>query len=280
MSNRPVLCAIDADGIATVTLNRPDVHNAVDEAVIDAFHKALVKVERDDRARMVVIGGHGTSFCAGADLNWMKRTAGYDQDQNRREALAFANMLRTLDTLGKPTIARVHGPVYGGGVGIVAACDIAIGSREAVFCFSEVRLGLIPAMISPYAVAAIGARRARRYMLTAERIDAAEAYRIGLLHDLCEAENLDENIAALVSHVLRAGPAAMAACKTLIAQVAHREIDAPLVDHTARAIAATRASPEGREGIAAFLDKRHPAWVADTGASARKAAAKKRRTRK
>jgi len=270
MTTKPVLTAVDADGVVTITFNRPEVHNAIDETVIAEFKKALRKVADDPRARLVVIGGHGQSFCAGADLNWMKRTARYTEEQNFRDALEFTELLSLLDRMPKPTVARVHGPVYGGGVGIAVACDIAIGSRDAVFCFSEVRLGIIPAMISPYAVAAIGERYARRFMLTAERIDAAEAFRIGLLHDLCEADDLDDTIARLSGHVLRAGPDAIAACKTLIGRVARAPIDQATIEYTARSIAAMRASPEGMEGIGAFLEKRPPGWVAGPGVAAPK----------
>jgi methylglutaconyl-CoA hydratase len=274
MTTKSVLTAIDPDGIATITFNRPEVHNAIDETVIAEFKQALAKVAKDPRARIVVIGGHGTSFCAGADLNWMKRTSRFTEEQNFRDAQEFTELLTLLDRMPKPTVARVHGPVYGGGVGIVVACDIAIGSRDAVFCFSEVRLGLIPAMISPYAVAAIGERQTRRYMLTAERIDAAEAFRIGLLHDLCEGDDLDDTIGRLAGHVLRAGPDAIAACKTLIARVARAPLDTATIEYTARAIAATRASPEGKEGIGAFLDKRQPGWVAGAGVPAPKKTAR------
>jgi methylglutaconyl-CoA hydratase len=261
MNERPVLLHLRSDGVATLTFNRPTLHNAIDETTIAEFKAALQRVAADATVRVVVIAGNGKSFCAGADLNWMQRTADYDEAQNHRDALEFTELLATLDTLPKPTIARVHGPAYGGGVGIVAACDIAIGTPQAAFMFSEVRLGLIPAMISPYAVAAIGERNARRYMVSAERIDAAEALRIGLLHEVCEAADLDARVAKLVAQLLRGGPEAMARSKALVARVAHAGIDETMRDYTARTIAAVRASPEGKEGIAAFLEKRQPAWV-------------------
>lgn len=261
MSTPSVLTEIGAGGIATITFNRPDLHNAIDESVIQQFQAALRRVAADAAARVVVIAGNGKSFCAGADLNWMKRTAGYTEEQNYRDALEFTEILALLDGMPKPTIARVHGPAYGGGVGIVSCCDIAIGTPEAAFAFSEVRLGLIPAMISPYVVAVIGERYARRYMLTAERIDAAEALRIGLLHETCAAGELDARIAAVVDQCLRGGPASIASSKALIAAVAHGPIDQAKRDYTARMIAATRASDEGKEGIAAFLEKRRPAWT-------------------
>lgn len=261
MSTPCVLTEVGADGIATITFNRPDLHNAIDETVIGEFKTGLHRVADDPAARVVVIAGNGKSFCAGADLNWMKRTAAYSEEQNYRDALEFTQILALLDRMPKPTIARVHGPAYGGGVGIVACCDIAVGTEAAAFSFSEVRLGLIPAMISPYAVAVIGERYARRYMLTAERIDAAEALRIGLLHELCRADELDAKVAGLVEHCLRGGPASIARSKALIADVAHGTIDQARRDYTARQIAATRASEEGKEGIGAFLEKRKPAWI-------------------
>lgn len=261
MTTDAVLTQIGADGVATITFNRAGVHNAIDEAVIAGFRAGLAQVRDDPRARVVLVAGNGASFCAGADLNWMKRTANYSQEQNYREALEFTELLTGLRTMSKPTIARVHGPAYGGGVGIVVACDIAIGTPAALFSFTEVRLGLIPAMISPYAVAAIGERNARRYMLSAERIDAAEALRIGLLHQVCPVEELDAVIGKLTGNLLRGGPASIAACKRLIERVAHAPIDRDTIDFTARAIADARAGTEGKEGIGAFLEKRPPAWI-------------------
>jgi methylglutaconyl-CoA hydratase len=261
MDTKSVLTEVGADGVATLTFNRPDVHNAIDESVIAGLTAGLRQVAADPAARVLVVVGKGKSFCAGADLNWMKRTAHYDEAQNYRDAVEFTELLALLDAMPKPTIARVHGPAYGGGAGIVAACDIALGTPEASFAFSEVRLGLIPAMISPYAVAAIGERNARRYMLTAERIDAAEAHRIGLLHQIVPPAELDGAIAAIVAHAGRNGPAAMSACKRLIANVAHGAIEQAMREYTAREIAGIRASAEGKEGIGAFLEKRAPAWV-------------------
>jgi methylglutaconyl-CoA hydratase len=252
---------VTGNGVATLTFDRPDLHNAIDEATIAEFKAGLAKVAADSGVRVLVIAGKGKSFCAGADLNWMKRTANYDEEQNYRDALEFTELLAALDTMPKPTIARVHGPAYGGGVGIVAACDIALGTPQAVFMFSEVRLGLVPAMISPYAVAAIGERHARRYMLSAERIDADEALRIGLLHELYDPAELDARIGKLVEHMLRGGPESIARSKSLVARVAHGSIDTAMKDYTARTIAAVRAGSEGKEGITAFLEKRQPAWV-------------------
>ncbi len=248
-------------GIAVVTLNRPDVHNAFNETLIAELNAALRMLGADPAVRAVVLIGAGPSFCAGADLNWMKKMAGYSRAQNLADAKAMADMLSTLNQLPKPTIARVHGAAFGGGVGLIACCDIAIGTPDAVFALSEARLGLIPATISPYVVEAIGARAARRLFLTAERFTAAEAFRIGLLHDLAVPAELDERINDVVGLLLKAGPRAQAESKSLLRAVANRPIDAALIADTAGRIATVRASAEGKEGVAAFLAKRSPAWV-------------------
>jgi len=248
------------DGVARVTLNRPDVRNAFDDALIASLTKAFDELNRDTTVRVVVLAGNGPAFCAGADLNWMKRMAGYGYDENLRDARALAEMLATLDGLDKPTIARVHGPAFAGGTGLVAACDIAVGTPEAKFCFSEAKLGLSPATISPYVMRAIGARAASRYFLTAEVFDAAEALRIGMLSALVPAAELDAAVDGLVQHLLAGGGEAHARINDLIRQVAGRPIDSALKSDTARRIAEIRASPEGKEGIAAFLEKRKPSW--------------------
>jgi methylglutaconyl-CoA hydratase len=248
------------DGIARVTLNRPDVRNAFDDALIASLSKAFTELDRDAAAKVIVLAGNGPAFCAGADLNWMKRMAGYSHDGNLRDARALAEMLATLDGLEKPTIARVHGPAFAGGTGLVAACDIAVGTPEAKFCFSEAKLGLSPATISPYVMRAIGARAASRYFLTAEVFDAAEALRIGMLSALVPTAELDATVDALARHLLDGGSEAQARIKDLIRQVAGRPIDDALKDDTARRIAEIRASAEGKEGIAAFLEKRKPSW--------------------
>ena len=252
----------ERNDVALVTLNRPDVHNAFDETLIAELTEALRTLDTNPRVRAVVLLGNGKSFCAGADLKWMERMAGYAYEQNVADAGALARLLQTLSGLTKPTIARVHGPTYGGGVGLVACCDIAIASHDATFALSEAKLGLIPATIAPYVVEAIGARHARRYMITAERFDAAEAYRIGLVHDLTSSvETLDERVNELLGALMLAGPHAQKAAKALVRAVAHRAIDERVVADTAERIAAIRASDEGREGIAAFLARRPPAWV-------------------
>jgi len=249
------------NAVAVITLARPDVHNAFDERLIAELTAAFVALDDDRDVRAVVLTGAGRSFCAGADLDWMKRMAAFGAKENLADANALATMLRTLYALSKPTIARVHGAAFGGGVGLVAACDIAVGAQDATFALSEARLGLIPATIAPYVIEAIGARQARRYFLTGERFAAAEAFRIGLLHDIVPVAELDARINELLGALMAAAPAAQLECKALIRGVAHRPIDADVIAGTARHIAAVRASAEGKEGVAAFLGKRRPAWL-------------------
>ena len=249
--------------IAIVTLNRPEVRNAFDDVLIANLTEALLDLDQDDAVRVVVLAGAGKAFCAGADLNWMKRMAGYGYEQNLADANALAKMLRTLDRLSKPTVARVHGPAYAGGVGLVAACDIAIGSHDAEFCLTEVKLGLSPATISPYVVRAMGERLARRYFLTGEVIDAGEAYRLRLLSDVSTVEELDGAVNALLGHLVLGGRSAHAKIKDLLRAVSTGPADDAMIADTAKRIAEIRVSPEGREGIASFLEKRKPAWVKD-----------------
>ncbi len=257
-----LLLARDPRGVATLTLNRPALHNAFDDALISAMTAQLCALDADAGVRCVVLRANGKSFSAGADLNWMKRMAGYTQDQNLADARALAKLMHTLDTLSKPTIARVHGPAYGGGVGLVACVDIAVGYSEAKFSLSEARLGLIPAVISPYVIAKMGAAYARRYFMTAEVFDAAEAYRIGLLQELVSVEEeLDEQIELLIKHLIAGSPDAQRENRALINAVAQRPIATDVIDDTAQRIARVRASPQGKEGIAAFLEKRKPKWI-------------------
>jgi len=246
------------DGIARVTLDRPEVRNAFDDALISRLTEAFLDVENDKGIRALVLAGNGPAFCAGADLNWMKRMAGYGYRENLADARALADMLATLDRMPKPTIARVHGPAFAGGTGLVAACDIAIGSAGAKFCFSEAKLGLSPATISPHVIRAIGERAARRYFLTAEVFDAQEALRIGMLSIL--TDRLDETIDELLKHLLAGGPEALGKIKDLVRTVSNQALDDGLVAETAKRIAEIRVSPEGKEGIASFLEKRKPAW--------------------
>jgi methylglutaconyl-CoA hydratase len=248
------------NGVARVTLDRPELRNAFDDVLIGKLASAFQQLEKDEEVRVVVLAGNGPAFCAGADLNWMKRMARYGYDENLADAQELARMLATLDRLPKPTIARVHGPVFAGGTGLVAACDIAVGTPEARFCLSEAKLGLSPATISPYVMRAMGERLARRYFLTAEVFDAAAAYRIGMLSALVPATELDKTIENLVHHLLAGGPQAHASIKDLIRAVAHRPVDDALIAETAKRIAEIRVSPEGKEGIASFLEKRKASW--------------------
>ena len=247
--------------VAIVTLNRPELRNAFDDVLIANLTRTFRELDTDESVRAVVLAGAGSAFCAGADLNWMKRMAGYGYEQNLADATALAEMLKTLDRMSKPTIARVHGPAYAGGVGLVAACDIAIGSHEAEFCLTEVKLGLSPATISPYVARAMGARLARRYFLTGEKIDAGEAYRLRLLSDVAPKEELDGAVNALLGHLVVGGREAHAKIKDLIRAVTAGPADDAMIADTARRIAEIRVSPEGREGIASFLEKRKPNWV-------------------
>jgi methylglutaconyl-CoA hydratase len=210
--------------------------------------------------RVVVLTGAGRSFSAGADLNWMRRTATYGEAENLADARALAELMQTLDQLAKPTVARVNGAALGGGTGLVACCDIVVASERAVFGTTEVRLGLIPSVIGPYVLAAVGPRQARRLMLTGERISAAEAARLGLVHEVVADDRLDAAVDRIAGELLKGGPDAIAAAKALIRDLAGRPISAELIDQTAQRIAALRATPEAREGVGAFLEKRTPGW--------------------
>lgn len=254
--------------VARIALARPQLHNAFDEVMIAELTDALEALDATPAVRAVVLLGMGRSFCAGADLNWMRRTAAFGEAENLVDARGLARLLATLAGLSKPTLARVHGNAYGGGVGLVACCDIALAAPEATFALSEAKLGLIPATIGPYVIEALGARVARRYMLTAERFGAADACRLGLVHEVVPLDGLDARIDLLLATLLAAGPRAQAEVKMLVRTVAHRGIDAAVVDATARHIAAVRASPEGREGVAAFLEKRPAAWLPPAPSSA------------
>ena len=258
--SHPLLLLRDG-AVARLRLNRPQLHNAFDATVIAALTGALNGLAADDAVRVVVIEGEGPSFSAGADLNWMRGMAAAGEEENRRDALALARLMRTLDELPKPTIARVHGAAFGGGVGLVACCDIALATTDARFGLTESKLGLLPAVISPYVVEAIGAREARRWFATAELFDAATAHRIGLLHDVVDDEAaLDAAVQRQVDLLLKAGPVAAAQAKQLVRRVvAHADRDRHDADN-ADLIARLRVSPEGQEGLGAFLDKRKPAW--------------------
>ena len=250
-------------GVVHLRMERPDLHNAFDAGLIGELTAVLAAAGADGTVRAVVLSGAGPSFSAGADLNWMRGMAAAGEAENREDALALARLMRTLDELPKPTVARVHGAAFGGGVGLVACCDIAIGLSGAKFGLTESRLGLLPAVISPYVVAAIGPRQARRWFTTAETFDAAEALRIGLLHEVvADVDELDRAVERQVALLLKAGPVASAGAKQLVREVA-LQADRDLLDHlNANRIAALRVSPEGQEGLSAFLDKRAPAWTA------------------
>ena len=259
MTDDTVLVAIDG-GVATLTLNRPEVHNAFDDALIARLTRALEDAGARKDVRVVVLAGTGKSFCAGADLAHMKKAAGFSEAENIADAKALARLLTVLGGLAKPTVALVHGPAYGGGVGLVSACDIALAAGRASFALTEVRLGLIPAVISPFVVRAIGDSHARRFMLTGERFSAETALRIGLVHEVVPGESLQARGGEIVEMLLQCSPDAHRRAKALIDAVAGRPIDQALADDVARRIAAARASDDGREGIAAFLEKRPPRW--------------------
>jgi methylglutaconyl-CoA hydratase len=262
-SDLPMVRAdLDARGVATLTLCRPRRHNALSAALIDALDSALETAERNPGARLVVLTGEGPTFCAGADIGEMRASATAPAEDNEREAARLAALLSRLDRLDRPTVARVQGNAFGGALGLIAACDIAVAASSAVFALTEVRLGILPAMISPYVVRAIGARQARRYFLTGERIDATQAERIGLLHAAVPDAELDRAVDALAGELLQGGPVAQAEAKRLVRYVSGRgeAIDQTVAEETARWIARLRAGDEGREGLAAFLDKRSPSW--------------------
>ena len=250
---------LDARGVATVTLNRPQTHNAFDDVLIAELTQVLAAYGADPQVRVVVLTGAGKSFSAGADLGWMQRMATYAYEENLADAAALATLLHTLDRLPKPTIARVNGAAYGGGVGLAAACDIVIASDRASFCLSEVKLGLIPAVISPYVVAAIGARQSRRYFVTAEVIDAARAREIGLAHETVAPEDLDGAVEKVIAELLQGAPEAQGEAKDLVFAV-DRPLTPEIKADTGRRIAHRRASAEAREGLGAFFAKRQPAW--------------------
>lgn len=259
MNHRSIEIEISAQ-VGRIWMNRPEVHNAFDEVMIAELTDAYARLEADPAVRVIVLGGRGRSFSAGANLNWMERAAAFSAEENLRDARAMAAMLRRIDRCPKPTVARVHGAALGGGTGLASVSDIAIASTAAIFAMSEVLLGLIPATISPYVVAAIGPRAARRYFLTGERFNAAEAHHMGLVHEVCEQEQLDARIDETVAALLAAGPAAQTAAKELLRRVAHQVPDDALIDDTAQNIAGLRGTAEAKEGIGSFLQKRPPGW--------------------
>ena len=250
------------DSVGIVTLNKEERHNAFDQQLIDELTHALLSLDADPAARVIVLSSAGKSFCAGADLNWMKRAITNTAQENLHDAHAFARLMRTLNELSKPTIARVHGPAFGGGVGLIAACDIALATYDAQFALTEVKLGILPAVVAPYLMAAIGERQCRRYLLSAERFSAAEAYRIGLVHEIVPGEEeLDEAIGEIIESLLKNGPNAQAECKALLRIIAGQPIDDATVEETTQRAAIVRSTPEGHEGLSAFLEKRKPNWI-------------------
>jgi len=250
-----------AGKVATVTLNRPELRNAFNEHAIAELALAFDELGRDEMVRAIVLAANGPSFCAGADLNWMKKMAGYSHEENHDDALRLADMLRTIYLCPKPTVAKVQGDCYAGGMGLVAACDIVVAVDTAGFCLSEVKLGLIPATISPYVIKAMGEQAARRYFVTAERFDALEARRIGFAHEVVAADALDAMTAGIVKALVNNSPNAVKEAKTLVREIVGKNVDDALLADTAGRIAAIRASLEGREGVASFLEKRKPTWL-------------------
>jgi methylglutaconyl-CoA hydratase len=246
--------------VARVWLNRPDVRNAFNDAVIAELTQAFQSLGAETGLRAIVLGGRGKAFCAGADLTWMRAMADYTWEQNRADAAQLADMLWTIYSCPLPVIGRIHGDCYAGGVGLAAVCDVLVAAERATFCLSEARLGLVPATISPYVVRALGEQAARRYFISAERFDAATALRLGLVHEVCSDEALDARLDEIVAAIVANGPAAVQACKRLVKDVASTPISEALRAETARLIADIRASDEGREGVQAFLNKRAPNW--------------------
>ena len=247
--------------LLTITLSRPEVSNAFNDEVIAELTQAFQTAAASAETRAVVLASEGPAFCAGADLNWMRRMADYTRAENLADAAKLAEMLRVMYACPKPTIARIQGDVVAGGMGLVAACDMAVAVDSAGFCLSEVKLGLIPATISPYVIRAMGTRAAHRYFLTAERFSAQEALRIGFVHEVVPAEQLDAKVAELVKALVNASPNAVRSCKELVQTVAEREIDGALIAHTVEGIADIRSSSEGKEGVQSFLQKRKPHWL-------------------
>jgi methylglutaconyl-CoA hydratase len=246
--------------VATITMARPDVHNAFNEHLIAQLHEAIQSLTEDDGVRVIVLSGEGKSFSAGADLDWMRRAAGFSEDENRQDAAQAAALWRTIAECPKPVVARVQGSAFGGGAGLVAASDIAIASESAMFGFTEVRLGLVPATVAPHVVEKIGPGRALPLFLTGERFDAQRALAIGLVHQVVPESQLDVAVGSVIDQLLSGGPQALTWCKELVRRVASRDRE-QVDEYTAALIASARAGEEGREGVAAFLEKRKPGWI-------------------
>jgi len=249
--------------VGVVWMTRAEVRNAFNETTIAELTETFRSLGADPGVRAIVLAGEGPAFCAGADLDWMRRMSRYSHDENRDDAMKLATMLRTIHECPKPVIARVHGPAFAGGVGLVAACDVAIASLTAEFCLTETKLGLIPATIAPYVIRAMGANQARRYFLTAEKFDASEAFRIGLVHNIVPPDELDATVNEMLGALMLTSAQAVTEAKRLVRDLAFRPIDDAVVADTAERIAAIRQSSDGREGIASFLEKRKPRWVTE-----------------
>ena len=258
-----VITEIDNLGVARVTLNNPEKHNAFDDQIIAQLTEAFGAVALNPDVRVMILRSNGKSFSAGADLSWMKRMASYSYAENLQDAQALALMLKTLNNMPQPTIARVQGAAFGGAVGLVSCCDMAVAARSATFSLSEAKIGLVPATISPYVIAAMGERAARRYFMTAEHFNAQAANNIGLLSEVIDAEHLDDQVNIFVDALLANGPEAVKAAKRLVFDVSGRAIDQNLIDHTCEVIAGIRVSEQGQEGLNAFLEKRKPHWLQD-----------------
>lgn len=257
----PLQYRLDENGVGTITLNRPEKHNAFDDQLIFELNELVQNIANDDNVRVVILAGAGKSFSSGADLGWMKRMASYTHDENVQDATGLANLLFNLNHLPKPTIAKVQGAAFGGAIGLISCCDMAVATKLTKFCFSEVKLGLVPATISPYVISAMGSRVARRYFLTGEVFSARRARRLGLISESVAEEDLDTTVDQLATALLRNGPHALEQAKQLIFDVSDHPIDSDVIDLTSELIAKVRGSHEGQEGLSAFLEKRKPNWI-------------------
>lgn len=262
MENTNLIIDVNHENIATLILNRPHVHNAFDDQLISDLTSALKKIDQDNSIRVVLLTANGKNFCAGADLSWMQRMIHYNKDQNIADALELANLLKTLNFLSKPVIGLVQGAAYGGGIGLIACCDIVIAARDSHYCFSEAKLGLVPATIAPFVVAAIGARSAMKYFLTSEKFSAHDALTLNLIHQIVNPDELHHAGLNLAKTLLKNSPQALTLSKQLIHNI--QSMDEQLLRETAELIAQVRTSKEGQEGLNAFLEKRAPNWIATT----------------
>ncbi len=264
-NSEKVLLTIDSRGVATVTLNNAEKHNAFDDAIIAELTRIFTELAQNNNVRVMILAAEGKSFSAGADLGWMKRMASYSYEQNLADANALANMLKTLNFLPITTIAKIQGAAFGGAVGLASCCDIVIAAEKASFCLSEVKIGLMPATISPYVVNAMGLKAARRYFQTAERFFAAKAQQIGLVDEVVSSENLNDSVETMVTTLLANSPSAVKEAKQLAFDVAYQPISEQLISETSERIARIRVSEEGQEGLSAFFDKRTPNWLSKEG---------------